>query len=95
MRVSTTSSGPSSPVASASVSGVPPNLFWVNTLLTGCAIVLAVVASGTSWWLAKEVKQLQIQVMDQNALALRNGWRQPTDEVYGPAGNLEYRPKEK
>lgn len=40
----------------------------------------------------RETKQLQIQVMDMNALAIRNGWLKPTDEVYGPAGNLEYKP---
>jgi hypothetical protein len=35
-------------------------------------------------------------VMDQNALMIREGLKQPTDETYGPAANLEYRkPKEK
>ncbi len=42
----------------------------------------------------REAKQLQIQVMDQNALNIRNGWVHPGDEVYGPAGNLEYKPRE-
>ncbi len=44
---------------------------------------------------ARETKQLQIQVMDQNALMIREGFKQPGDTVYGPAGNLEYKHKEK
>jgi hypothetical protein len=42
--------------------------------------------------LIHEVRQLQIQVMDHNALLIREGLSQPTDEAYGPAGNLEYKP---
>ena len=44
---------------------------------------------------ARETKQLQIQVMDQNALLIREGLKQPGDTVYGPAGNLEYKPRGK
>lgn len=63
---------------------------------------LAVAAFVTALWAihesdrsAHETKQLQIQVMDQNALLIREGLRQPGDTVYGPAGNLEYKPKPK
>lgn len=45
--------------------------------------------------LVREARQVQIQVMDQNALLIREGLKQPTDTTYGPAGNLEYKPKPK
>jgi len=64
-------------------------------LLSGFACALA---TGSIIWAsmsARETKQLQIQVMDQNALLIREGLKQPGDTVYGPAGNLEYKPREK
>lgn len=66
------------------------------------AVVASVAAFVTALWsihesdrAAREAKQLQIQVMDHNALLLREGLLQPTDETYGPAGNLAYKRKEK
>ena len=58
-------------------------------LLSGTAMAFSVVACCSSWWQAKEAKQLQIQVMDQNALLIREGLKQPHDDIYGPASNLE------
>jgi hypothetical protein len=62
------------------------------------ALALSTAAMVTALWsihesdgAARETKQLQIQVMDHNALLLREGILKPTDETYGPAGNLEYR----
>jgi hypothetical protein len=55
------------------------------------ALVMAVVSMGGLWWTAKEFKQVQIQLMYQNALMLREGIVKPGDEVYGPEGNLLYR----
>jgi len=43
----------------------------------------------------RESRVLQQQVMDQSALLLREGLRQPDDLINGPAGNLNYRRKEK
>ena len=40
---------------------------------------------------ARETKQLQLQVQDQNALLLREGIKLPGDQIYGPEGNLNYR----
>lgn len=66
------------------------------------AFGLAVAAFVTSLWCIhesdraeRETKQLQIQVMDQNALLIREGLKQSGDTVYGPAANLEYKPKER
>ena len=66
------------------------------------AIVIGVAAFVTALWsihesdrAARETKQLQIQVMDMNALALRAGLLLPSDETYGPAGNLLYKPPPK
>ncbi len=43
----------------------------------------------------RESRVLQQQVMDQSALLLREGIRQPGDLNNGPAGNLGYQRKEK
>lgn len=43
----------------------------------------------------RESRVLQQQVMDQSALLLREGIRQPGDLTNGPAGNLDYHRKEK
>jgi len=42
----------------------------------------------------RESRVLQQQVMDQSALLLREGIRQPGDLTNGPAGNLDYKRKE-
>lgn len=66
------------------------------------AIVVGVAAFVTALWsihesdrAARETRQLQIQVMDHNALLLRAGILLPSDETYGPAGNLTYQPPRK
>lgn len=43
----------------------------------------------------RESRVLQQQVMDQSALLLREGIRQPDDFTNGPSGNLNYHRKEK
>lgn len=82
---------------SASVTQVESSklLPWLMlcALLSGAALMGSVTAIIWASMSARETKQLQIQVMDMNALGIRNGWIHPGDEVYGPAGNLEYRPK--
>lgn len=45
--------------------------------------------------LTHEAKQIQIQLMYTNAILIREGVVHSGDEVYGPEGNLEYRPKVK
>jgi hypothetical protein len=72
------------------VNGVPPQLFWANTLVSGIAIVVACVAAASAWWNAKEAKQVQVQLMYTNAILLREGLVRSGDMVYGPEGNLEY-----
>lgn len=44
--------------------------------------------------LGNEFKQVQVQLMDANALFLREGLVKDGDEVYGPAGNLHYKQHE-
>lgn len=63
-------------------------------ILSGVAVTMAIFATIWASMSARETKQLQIQVMDHNALLIREGLMQPTDETYGPAGNLEYRHKQ-
>lgn len=43
----------------------------------------------------RESRVLQQQIMDQSALLLREGIRQPDDFTNGPSGNLNYHRKEK
>jgi hypothetical protein len=43
----------------------------------------------------RESRVLQQQIMDQSALLLREGIRQPDDFTNGPAGNLNYKRKDK
>lgn len=43
----------------------------------------------------RESRVLQQQVMDQSALLLREGIRQPDDQTNGPSGNLNYHRKGK
>jgi hypothetical protein len=70
--------------------------------LSVIAFGFAIAAIVTALWsmheadrAALQARQLQIQVMDQNALMIREGLKQPGDVIYGPAGNLEYQPREK
>lgn len=44
--------------------------------------------------LGNEFKQVQVQLMDANALFLREGLVKDGDQVYGPAGNLTYKQHE-
>lgn len=81
---------------SASVTQVESSklLPWLMlaAVLSGTSLTGAVAALLLAHYSYEETRQLQIQVMDHNALLIREGLAQPTDEVYGPAGNLEYKP---
>lgn len=65
-----------------------------------CAILSGAALMGAGWAISesekseRESRLLQQQVMDQNALLVREGLRRPEDFTNGPAGNLQYQPKE-
>lgn len=70
------------------------------------ALVLVGVLAGVAWARSesaisaagkaeRETRLLEQQVMDQNALLVREGLRQPTDHTNGPAGNVQYQRKGK
>jgi hypothetical protein len=61
--------------------------------LSVAAIVLAMWSNYEAQNSARESRLLQQQVMDQSALLLREGIRQPGDANNGPAGNLDYKRK--
>jgi hypothetical protein len=69
---------------------------WIGGLLIGCSVFLglaiaAAIVMTMEWRDSKiEVRLLQQQVMDQNAILVREGLRQPSDHSNGPAGNLQY-----
>lgn len=71
-------------------------------ILTGVAFAISIVSGASCWWLAREYKLVQIQLMYTNALMIREGMVRPGDMVFGPEGNLEFdgnkfkpKPKEK
>lgn len=69
-------------------------------VLSALALAFSLFAAASAWWSAKEAKQVQVQLMYQNAIMLREGMIHSGDMVYGPEGNLEYsgkavKPKEK
>jgi hypothetical protein len=43
----------------------------------------------------REFRLVQLQLMDQNAILIREGLKQPADATNGPAGNYQYKPREK
>lgn len=61
--------------------------------LIGAGIVLAVIMTIEWREASTEVRLLEQQVMDQNALLVREGLRQPSDHTNGPAGNIQYERK--
>lgn len=86
-------SAPHASASNASITGVPPNMLWANTIFVGATFVLSIIAIYIALWNIKEAKQVQIQLMYTNALMIREGLVQPGDMVYGPEGNLEYNGK--
>lgn len=79
-----------SPSAQANNYGVPPNLFWANTLIAGMALVGSIVVGFIAVQEIRERKQIEVQLMYTNALLIREGLVRPGDMVFGPEGNLEF-----
>ena len=52
------------------------------------ALITAIFSGSIAWWEAREMRQVQIQLMYANAIMLREGLVQSGDMVYGPEGNL-------
>jgi hypothetical protein len=66
----------------------------IALVFSSIGIVISIFTLLETWSLAREAKQVQIQLMYANAIMLREGMVQPGDQVYGPEGNLEYRQHE-
>ncbi len=64
-------------------------------MLSGFSVSISVITLIWASITARESRVLQQQVMDQSALLLREGIRQPGDLTNGPSGNLNYPRKEK
>lgn len=64
-------------------------------ILSGVSLAFSIASSVCCWWLAHEYHVLQIIVQDQDALMIREGFKQPQDSVWGPQANLEYKPRDK
>jgi hypothetical protein len=67
----------------------------LTCLFSGVSLIISFWAISEAQKSSREARLLEQQVMDQNALLLREGLRQPSDFSNGPAGNLQYRRKEK
>jgi hypothetical protein len=66
----------------------------IAIVFSSVAIVLSMVTTYVTVWQIHEAKQVQVQLMYFNAIALREGLVQPGDMVFGPEGNLEYKQHE-
>lgn len=72
-------------------------------IFCGVAVAMSLVSGASAWWMAREFKLIQVQLMYTNALLIRGGLVQPGDMVFGPEGNLLFdgtkfkpeKPKEK
>lgn len=66
----------------------------VSSIVIGIGVVMAV--NMTIEWResATETRLLEQQIMDMNALMVREGLRQPSDHSNGPAGNIQYERKQ-
>lgn len=62
-------------------------------ILSGVSVAFSIAASVCCWWLAHEYHVLQIIVQDQDALMIREGFKQPEDSIWGPQANFEYKPR--
>lgn len=66
----------------------------ISIVFAVAGLITALFAGSVAWWGAREMRQVQIQLMYANAIMLREGLVQPGDMVYGPEGNLEYKQHE-
>jgi len=73
--------GKNSPVASASVSGVPPSLFWANTLVAGLAIAIGFWAIFQARLAEREARMLQYYVLEMDAKLIAAGVKKPEESV--------------
>lgn len=76
--------GNSAPVArggNASVSGVPPNLFWANTMICGLAIALSLWAIYQASIAERETRMLEYYVLEMDAKLIAAGIKKPEDAV--------------
>jgi hypothetical protein len=68
-------------------------VFSVAALVT--AIIYGSWAKNEAEKAARETRVLQQIVMDQTAIMVREGLKQPGDIINGPNGNLDYKPRSK
>lgn len=73
--------GKYSPVASASVNGVPPSLFWANTLVSGLAIAFGCWAIFQATLAEREARMLQYYVLEMDAKLIAAGVKKPEESV--------------
>jgi hypothetical protein len=67
------SSAPHANAASASVTGVPPGLFWANTLVAGLAIAFGCWALFQATLAERETRMLQYYVLEVDGKLMKSG----------------------
>lgn len=75
------SNAPHATAASASVTGVPPGLFWANTLVAGLAIAIACWAIFQASLAERESRMLQYYVLEMDAKLIAAGVKKPDEAV--------------
>lgn len=71
-QTSVAANAPSSAAANASVSGVPPSLFWANTLIAGLALAIAVCAIVIYGVLYRELeREVRLQRLETDEMNVR------------------------
>lgn len=79
--VSVSSNAPNSSAANASVQGVPPGLFWANTLVAGLAIAFACWAIFQASLSERETRMLEYYVLEMDAKLIAAGVKKPEEAV--------------
>lgn len=75
------SNAPGASAANASVTGVPPSLFWANTLVAGLAIAIACWAVFQASLSERETRMLEYYVLEMDAKLIAAGIKKPEEAV--------------
>jgi hypothetical protein len=65
----------------ASITGVPPQLFWANTLIAGLAIAIALWAIFQASISERETRMLEYYVLEMDAKLIAAGIKKPEESV--------------
>ena len=73
--------GPVARGGDASITGVPPQLFWANTLIAGLGIAIALWAIFQASISERETRMLEYYVLEMDAKLIAAGVKKPEESV--------------